>query len=91
LNKKFKGIKDGYDIGILIRMNRWKELPLTRIYGELISEVGWLKGNEEELKERLKRLEKYGFLEESKEKTKSSGMLTYRITSKGEKLFVQEI
>lgn len=61
---------DGYDLGILIRLGRWEDiyknrnggLPLDRVYSELISEVGWLKGGEEELQERLAKLEQLGLI-----------------------------
>jgi len=49
--------KDGWDLGILIRLNWWKAgLPFNRVMGELISEVGWLKGGDTELEERLNSL-----------------------------------
>ena len=62
--------KDGWDLGILIRLHRWRKgLGFDRVMGELISEVGWLKGGDDELKERLDSL-----IEEGLIKTRHNGV-----------------
>jgi len=78
---------DGWDLGILIRLKQWASLyekrsgglPLERVNAELVSEVGWLKGGEEELQARLTKLELRGLVGH-----KGEGDLTlYFITDKG--------
>ena len=61
--------KDGWDLGILIRLHRWEKLGFDRVMSELISEVGWLKGGDDELKERLDSL-----IEEGLIKTRHNGV-----------------
>jgi len=57
---------DGWDLGILIVVNRENSINIkpvfSKISSELVSEVGWLKGGEEELKQRLTKLENLGLL-----------------------------
>jgi len=63
---------DGYDLGILIRVHRhnlvfrhrddYFGITMDMVMSELISEAGWLKGGYCELNERLKKLEKIGYL-----------------------------
>lgn len=80
---------DGWDLGILIRLDGWDRvfhgrsdgLPLERVMSELISEVGWLKGGEKELEERLKNLEKRGLVGH-----KDNDQIVYFITEKGKKM-----
>lgn len=78
---------DGWDLGILIRLRQWASLyekrsgglPLERVNAELVSEVGWLKGGEEELQARLAKLELRGLVGH-----KGEGEFTlYFITDKG--------
>lgn len=78
---------DGWDLGILIRLNRRTfGLPFDRVRSELISEVGWLKGGDNELKERLQKLEKLGLIRREK---KRQDYTVYFITEKGELLFYE--
>lgn len=62
----FRSKMDGYDLAILIRLNRWgnceRGLSLTRLYSEVVSEIGWLKRGEEELLERVRKLESFGLV-----------------------------
>jgi len=66
---------DGWDLGILIRVRShgrvfernksYLGISFEHIRSELISEVGWLKGGDKELEERLKNLVELGYLSES--------------------------
>lgn len=84
---------DGWDLGILIRLDGWDRvfhgrsdgLPLDRVMSELISEVGWLKGGEKELEERLGNLERRGLVGH-----KDNDQTVYFITEKGKKMVRRE-
>lgn len=77
--------KDGWDLGILIRLKRWGKLSFRRVEGELISEVGWLKGGDDELEERLNGLIEEGLIvrEDNQHYPSSPREAYYIITQEG--------
>ena len=88
--------RDGRDLGILIRLNQKTALgykiPFDTVMSELISEVGWLKGGEKELQERLNNLEKHEFIshEMRDDLRNMKPYPVYFITEKGKDLFKTE-
>jgi hypothetical protein len=75
---------DGWDMGILIRVKQWGKLHEGMVMGELVSEVGWLKGGETELQYRLKKLLDAKLLESVTEK----GGRFYKLTHKAKERFL---
>ena len=81
--------KDGWDLGILIRLRAWGMLSFDRVMGELVSEVGWLKGNykerDNELRERLNGLIEEGLIvkKDNPLYPDSSRQAYYEITQEG--------
>ena len=84
---------DGWDCGILIRVRShnltfkhrddYYGITFEHIGSELISEVGWLKGSDQELEERLKNLVELGYLSVIKTKVLKDGETRFwKVTQK---------
>lgn len=90
LSREEKSKMDGWDLGILIRLRRRSnmghKIPFDMVMGELISEVGWLKGGDEELKERIEKLEAFGLISHEIH----GDFPVYFITEKGKEMFKDE-
>lgn len=75
---------DGWDVGILVCIKRRNAINhpshFNTLNGELIAEMGWLK--EDDFKNRLKRLEDLGLIEDVSQCVEAA----YWLTSEGKEL-----